>query len=182
MITESKLGEALRRKYRTPADALRALGLDESLLEKIMPKPKLTYDEIVRQADGSYLPRQLVGYGAMDAQPRRRARDDETDPGDPDDDDDGVEELLAQLAGVAEDWRRKRASDRKKARDDFGPPFSDPAKASRETSSPAGTAAPWNAAEDRRRSRRHAHDSNSLITDRDFNSRFPETSRISMVS
>jgi hypothetical protein len=183
----------LKRRFRTPADALRALGLDEGLLEEIMAKkPRLTYDEIVKMPDGSYLPRQLVGYGALDAAPRRRARDDETQ-GDPDDlDDDEIEELLAQLAGVAEDWRRKRASDRRRTARDDPPPFSGrPETGGTMTGGrddnlvPSAGSGAWRdrggsgEAEDRGR-RRYAHDSGGVIIDRDFLERFPEAARIRM--
>ena len=47
-MSESKFLAALKRKYRTPQDALRALGLDEDILDEDEPDPKkvvIAHDE-----------------------------------------------------------------------------------------------------------------------------------------
>jgi hypothetical protein len=96
-----------------------------------MPMPKLCFDEVVRQKDGSWLPRAVVM--AMDERRRRSSYDD-----DPEETNYEIAELLGLLdpgeKSVVRDSLRKMVGDRRRARDDqeFGPDFSDPGKAARE--------------------------------------------------
>jgi hypothetical protein len=151
--------------------------------------------DLIRAAD---LRSRSMGY-AQDARPRRngayeavRSAIDQLDPED-------IAELLESLLeergeNWGEDRRRAADSRRRTARDD-PPPF--PGRPETGGTMTGGRAdnlvssagrGDWQdrggsgEAEDRRRGRGRAHDSNALITDRGFNERFPETSRISMVS
>jgi hypothetical protein len=181
MISETRLGAALRKKYRTPADALKAIGLDPNLLEeeKAVSKPKLVYDEMVKMADGSYTPRGVLM--AFDEK-RRRARDDEPDDrGEGDPDDDGVEELRELLsgaiAGAFDAWGKKRAADRKRTAWDDPPEFSGRPETGGSMADPENSYSSVTG-NDRRRGR--AHDDGAVIIDEDFRKRFPEAARIRM--
>jgi hypothetical protein len=169
VIAESRFLVALKRRFRTPQEVLKHLGLDENLLESEddMAKP---VSEKISQMHAAHII-------AMDARARsmplahdaRRARDqEEMAEADPDDEDDNkLEQVIQLLSELAED-RRKRAKDRK-ARDGAGPSVeSDPSLIPSSGS---------RGAEDRRR---YAHDSNGLIIDERFLERFPEAGRVRM--
>src|SRR6516225_3867719 len=95
-----RLEQALRRKYRTPADALSALGLDESVLDEEGERtmPKLSYDarsrDMMRRGDQEE--EEMSGYDRRRGRDMR-SRDQEMEPGEEREDD--LEELIRELSG-----------------------------------------------------------------------------------
>jgi len=127
-----------------------------------MPMPKLCYDEVVRQKDGSWLPRAVVM--AMDEGRRRSSALDRLrsayDACDPEEKAEFMEGELGENPEWAEDCAR-RASDKRRTRDGAGPSV----EGGSENLVPSSGSGAWedrggsSEAQDRRSRRGRAHDS-----------------------
>ena len=131
-----RLVRALRRKYRTPADALAALGLDESVLygegERTMPKP--SYDARNRDMRRGDQEMMMPEYDRRNRDMRTRDWEDpEVDPNrEGGESEPSAEELMAMLRDMSAqdrrmvaDWMRGRMPtyDRRMMGRDDPPPF-----------------------------------------------------------
>jgi hypothetical protein len=173
MINESRLLSALKRKYRSPQELLRAMGLDEDLLESEDDMAKPVSEKASRMHADYIIAMDQRARSISMAYDGRRARDQEEMEADPDDEDDNkLEQVIELLSGLSED-RKKRAADRKKARDAAG-------MIGGPTSRVGGLEDPeQEGAQDSRR-RGRAHDDGAVIIDEDFRRRFPEAARVGM--
>jgi len=172
---ESRFLAALRRRFRTPQEVLRHLGLDEFLLDS--GRPQMAMDHIRAQDLRS---RSMGGY-SLDERPRRNGAYDAVreaiDQLEPEDVAELVESLLEERGeNWGEDRRRAADSRRRTARDD-------PPSFSGRPETGGGMTDPDNSyssitSNDRRRGR--AHDDGAVIIDEDFRRRFPEAARVRM--